>query len=157
MSQLFKTKCAWSKGRDESASRVGQFCHDFLPRTFDCVDVDCVIFKRATRMTRIIEEKLPGEQLSAAQQHVLPLLAGLIELQVKAKNLPEGSGVFVMWHARASARTSEADDDDAVVIQKVPTHKLNMDRMPSWRGKLGEIRGWLSGDFQQIQFSTDGP
>ena len=106
-------------------------------------------------MTRIIEEKLPGEELSTAQQNVLPLLAGLIDLQVKGKTLPEGSGVFVMWHATATARTAEADDEDLVVIQKVPTHKLNMDRMPTWRGKLGQIRGWLSGEFQEIKFSVE--
>lgn len=155
MTQLFKTKCAWSKGANESASRVGQFCHDCLPRTFDCVDVDCVIFKRSTRMTRIMEEKLPGERLSTAQINILPLLAGLVELAVKGKKLPEGSGVFILWHATRNARIEEASDDDEVVIQRVPTNKYEMERMPTWRGKIGEIRAWLSGDFQQIDFSIE--
>jgi len=155
VSQLFKTKCAWSKGSDESASRVGQFCHDYLPRTFDCVDVDCVIYKRATGMTRILEEKLPGEKISKAQVHVLPKLAQLIELAVRGKLLPSGSGVFVVWHANVNSRISEADDDDDVVIQKVPTNKYELEQMPTWRGKLRDIRPWLSGEFQEIQFSTE--
>jgi hypothetical protein len=157
VNQLFKTKCAWSKGQDESASRVGQFCHDFLPRTFDCVDIDCVIFKRATGMIRILEEKLPGEEVSKAQIHVLPKLAGLIELAVRGKKLPEGSGVFLLYHRNLGAHISEADDDDDVVLQKVPTNKCEMDRMPTWRGKFGDIRPWLSGEFQEIQFTVEAP
>jgi len=155
MSQLFKTRCAWSKGQDESASRVGQFCHDFLPRTFDCVDVDCVIYKRATGMTRILEEKIPGEKVSAAQVNILPKWAQLIELAVRGKIVPEGSGVFLLWHTNRNARVSEADDDDEVVIQQVPTSKYLMHRMPSWRGKLRDIRPWLSGEFQEINFSLE--
>lgn len=155
MSNLFKTKCAWSKGQDESASRTGQFCHDHLPRTFDVVDVDCVIYKRATSMMRIVEEKLPGETISVAQSHVLTKLASLIELQVRGKLLPDGSGVFVVWHMNPIARLSEAGDDDDVVIQKVPPHRLDMDRMPTWRGKIRDIRSWLSGEFQNIPFCQE--
>jgi hypothetical protein len=157
MSQLFKTRCAWSKGQDESASRVGQFCHDLLPRTFDCVDIDCVIYKRSTGMTRMLEEKLPGEEVSKAQMHVLPRLAQLIELAVKGKIIPEGSGVFLLWHTSPGARISEADDEDEVVLQQVPTNKYAMERMPTWRGKFGDIRPWLSGEFQKIDFSEEAP
>jgi hypothetical protein len=155
MSQLFKSTPAWTKSADESASRTGQFCHDVLPRTFDCVDIDCVIYKRSSGLMRVIEEKLPGEQLSPAQVNILPKLATLVRLGIVNKTLHEDSGVFVVWHLSRGARVSQATDDDPVCVQKVPTNKYDMENMPTFVGKFGDIREFLSGGYQELCFTKE--
>lgn len=141
---------AWSKAAHESASRTGQYCHDGLPRTFDCVDIDAVIFKRSGRSVRILEEKLPGEEISTAQQNVLPVLANLIELAINANQIRDDSGVYVIWHRNPLARVCEAEDHDIVTIQKVPKSKCEWDSVPTLTASLGELRPFLSGEYWKM-------
>jgi hypothetical protein len=83
------------RGQDESSSELGQYVHDHYPRTFNYLDIDAGIHKRATGVLRIVEHKLPGQMLSRSQLDVLPLLANALVLLANA-GLIEGrtSGVF---------------------------------------------------------------
>lgn len=144
---LFKSGPAWSKGADESASRTGQYCHDHLPRIFDCVDLDAVIYKRSGNSMRILEEKLPGERISSGQSNVLPKLAMLIELAVRGKQLRDDSGVFIVWYHNPMSRLCDAEEHETVTVQKVPCSKYDIESMPSFTTTVGDLRGFLSGEY----------
>jgi hypothetical protein len=83
------------RGQDESSSELGQHVHDNYPRTFNFLDIDAGIHKRATGVLRIVEHKLPGQTLSRSQCDVLPLLANALVLLAKSGLIePRTSGVF---------------------------------------------------------------
>jgi hypothetical protein len=152
---LFKSGPAWSKGADESASRTGQYCHDQLPRTFDCVDLDAVIYKRSGSLMRILEEKLPGESISLAQSNVLPKFAMLIELGIRGKQLRDDSGVFIVWYHSPMSRVCDAGDDETVTVQKVPCNKYDLSCMPSFTTTVSELRGFLSGEYWKMPITPE--
>jgi hypothetical protein len=89
------TSRSFHKGANESASLLGQLLHDWEPREFDIFDMDCVVYKRDRRCLRYFEEKLPGEQLSRAQETNLWMLSVSIEIMKSTGNLRDG-GVWVV-------------------------------------------------------------
>lgn len=90
------TQPIYKKNKDQSASKIGQFVHDHQPMQHDGIDIDYVAWKSARNCLRIIEEKLPGEDVRPSQKRMLPLLAKLIELGKEAGLLADDSGVFVL-------------------------------------------------------------
>lgn len=82
------------RGPHESSSELGQYVHDNFPREFNFVDIDAAVHKRRTAVLRILEHKLPGQDLSPAQWDVLPLLAIALELLGSTGGVARTSGVF---------------------------------------------------------------
>jgi len=80
----------WIKGQHESASRIGQYMHDHMPRKFDVFDGDhfsmngehahmkAATFKKARNCMRIIEEKLSHEQISTGQNRWMNRIASMM-------------------------------------------------------------------------------
>lgn len=104
------TQPIYKKTKDQSASKIGQWVHDNEPMEHDGIDIDHVVWKSARRCLRIIEEKLPGEDVRPSQQRMLPLLARLIELGKQDGILSADSGVHVLhWWQAADAPDVDAD------------------------------------------------
>lgn len=82
---------------DVSHSEFGQWIHDNLPITFYSIDIDQIVYKKQTRILRVIEEKLPGQRLKSSQNCIFPLFAKGIAHLVKTGTISEGSGVFILW------------------------------------------------------------
>lgn len=88
---------SFHKGPDESTSLLGQLLHDREPRVFDVLDLDCYVHKISRGCHRYFEEKLPGEQLSAAQYRNLKYLATALHLAVMYDGIAADSGCFVVY------------------------------------------------------------
>lgn len=81
---------------DDSASELGQWVHDNLPRKFSFMDLDGVIWKAGPNVLRIVEQKHPGQGLKLSQRLILPLLAGGIDGLIEQGKISRQSGVFVV-------------------------------------------------------------
>lgn len=80
---------------EKSNSELGQHVHDHLPHEMYFIDIDGVVYKNATHILRVVEQKQPGQQLKPSQKVILPLLAKAIEYLVSIKVVHPESGVFV--------------------------------------------------------------
>jgi hypothetical protein len=85
-----------NRGPHESSNGLGQHIHDQIGRSMDVVDIDLVVFKRATRLLRIIEAKPPGGELGTAQCFVMPILALAIRILAGIGELHPNSGVYML-------------------------------------------------------------
>ena len=82
---------------DESSSVFGQFIHDQFPNEFYWLDIDGVIYKRTTKILRVVEHKpASGRGLSSSQRTVLPILASMLGVSRSCRLLHPESGVFVV-------------------------------------------------------------
>jgi len=86
-----------NRGSDESSSPIGQHVHDNLPNTFFWMDSDATVYKLKTKIWRQVEHKFDGQELSKSQETMLPMMARMVQSEVKAGNLDDASGVFVLW------------------------------------------------------------
>jgi len=84
-------------GPDISHSKFGQWIHDSFPKKFYFIDVDGIIYKRKTKILRILEWKKPFQKLKPSQKYILPLLAQGIEYLIRMKFISEQSGVFIIF------------------------------------------------------------
>src|SRR5262245_14952791 len=87
---------------DESSSEFGQYMHDRGEqdrrwREHYWLDIDGVIYKKRSRVLRIIEHKNRGGGIRPSQETVLPLLAKALQLLIATKLIHEQSGVFVAY------------------------------------------------------------
>lgn len=80
-----------------SHSAFGQWVHDNFPNNFFWSDVDGIVFKRATRILRVMEEKRPGQTLKDSQRTILPLLARGVSRLVDLGIIHPQSGVFIIY------------------------------------------------------------
>lgn len=85
-----------NRGPNESSSAFGQFIHDAFPNSFWWIDVDGMIYKKATRILRVIEHKPVGGQLRPSQQFLLPMIATCIRILIALRLVHEQSGVFLV-------------------------------------------------------------
>lgn len=85
-----------NRGPRESSSGLGQHVFDRIDHVMDLVDIDLVVFKRATRLLRIIEAKPPGGELGIAQRFVMPIIALAIRVLAGIGELHRDSGVYVL-------------------------------------------------------------
>lgn len=115
-----------SKKSDESSSALGQHVHDSYPTTFYFMDIDAAIYKRATRILRIVEHKNPDQVVRPSQRAVLPMLSLAVQGMVQANLVHPESGVFVLW--------SEGSFDTASVSRV--THDGNLD----WTDKANAVQ-----------------
>jgi len=84
--------------------------HDEAPHIMYLTDVDAVLFRKRSRILRILECKYRNEPVRNSQKTVLPLLAKLVRLGVEMGILSVGSGVFV---------TRFDDGDTSVLVEEV--------------------------------------
>lgn len=86
-------------------SPLSRFCAEELPGDFHFLDGDQVlfchhsqpiVFARESGVLRVVESKLPGEEIRRSQRETLPMLAGALELGVESGLLATTSGVYVM-------------------------------------------------------------
>lgn len=128
-----------SKRSHESSSALGQHVHDTLPTTFYWMDVDGAVYKRATRILRIIEHKNRDQSVRGSQRQVLPLLAIAVQGLVDANVVSPESGVYVMW--------SEGDFTSGAVNRVTTDPHANW-AIPSNAVELGAdtLRLFLSGE-----------
>jgi len=82
---------------NRSSSEFGQWIHEKLPRVMFAIDLDMVIYKKSTRILRIIEEKRPHQCLKDSQQCILPLLAKAVDSLKREGMVHRQSGVFVVF------------------------------------------------------------
>jgi hypothetical protein len=85
-----------NRGPRESSSGFGQYVFNEIGHVMDLVDIDLVVFKRATRLLRIIEAKPPGGELGIAQCFVMPILALAIRILAGLGELHPNSGVYML-------------------------------------------------------------
>lgn len=83
--------------RNISASELGQYIHDELPRTFDWIDIDGATQKTSKNTLRIIEQKNPGQRLKGSQRRIFSKLAKAINFLICERDISENSGVFIVW------------------------------------------------------------
>jgi hypothetical protein len=81
----------------ESSSRFGQWIHDEFGRTFYAADIDLVVFKKQTRILRVLEHKPTGGSLSEGQKRILSLAAIAVKVLALTRMIDSESGVFVVW------------------------------------------------------------
>lgn len=86
----------WKKSMHQSASKIGQYIHDKLPKEMSVFDMDCGVFKISRGCLRLIEEKLPSEVVSRSQDNLFFKLASLISFGIKNRELTSDSGIFVL-------------------------------------------------------------
>jgi hypothetical protein len=103
------------------------------------MDVDGAVYKRATRILRIIEHKNRDQSVRRSQRQVLPLLAIAVQGLVDANVVSPESGVYVMW--------SEGDFATGAV-NRVTTDPTANWSIPTNAVELGAdtIRLFLSGE-----------
>lgn len=82
---------------DVSSSELGQYIHDNYPVHFYFADIDGAIYKKATRMKRVLECKRPGQPLKASQKWLLEDVAKEIGRQIELGLISPESGVFGVW------------------------------------------------------------
>lgn len=86
-----------NRGRTESSSALGQYVNGKFAKDFWWLDIDGVIYRKETRILRIIEHKYSGQSLTRGQREVLPLLAKSVQLLATGIGLVDSqSGVFVV-------------------------------------------------------------
>lgn len=103
-----------------SHSELGQWIHDNFPNTFYWMDLDGVIYKRATKILRIVEWKHRGQRLKSSQNTVLPLLAKGIDFLKTCNLISSESGVFVVWSCPPfkSALVRRISDDEGIELSE---------------------------------------
>ena len=80
----------------ESSSAYGQHIFDDYTHSFFFCDVDGVVYKRDTRILRVIEHKLPSKKLKPSQTTILSLFADAVASMIRDGNVDAQSGVFVI-------------------------------------------------------------
>lgn len=99
----------WINNPNRENSKLGQWITDNLPVTFFWCDIDGVVYKKSTRVLRIVEWKYPGQRLSKGQSTILPLLSKGINVLITMRILHPQSGVYGLW--------GEPPFDSAVIQQ----------------------------------------
>lgn len=80
----------------ESTTEYGQHIHDDLPNHFFWSDLDMVVYRKSSRVLRVIEHKLPGGRLSPSQEAILPLLQLGVESLIERDLVATGSGAYII-------------------------------------------------------------
>jgi hypothetical protein len=124
-----------NRGPDESSSSFGQFVHEKVGRVMYWSDIDGVIYKKKTKVLRIMEHKRRSESLSDGQKEILPLLAKSIQLLAATRLIHEQSGVFVV-HSDHPHKTGLIKQ-----IRGWPLRAVWLDREMSGQDLLGFIQG----------------
>jgi hypothetical protein len=110
------------RNKNISKSELGQWIHDKMPNDFYWLDIDGIVYKKATKILRIIEEKKPGQELKPSQLLVLKNLAIAIDYLVEQNIVSIGSGVFVLWTTQVwgtiSQMTSSGDCTEKLILSK---------------------------------------
>lgn len=135
---------SFHKGPDESASLLGQLLHDREPRVFDVMDMDCYVHKIARGCHRYFEEKLPGEELSAAQYRNLKYLATALHLAVVYDGIARDSGVFVVFIP--VDRVDLVTPDVVFDVKRVRPGLTKFVYEPFARGTWQDLRALFSGE-----------
>lgn len=86
-----------NRGMHESSSGYGQYLHDKHGNVFWLMDIDLIIYKRATKILRIGEQKPLRGSPRPSQRFLLPLLAVGLKTLVMVGVLHRQSGVFVIF------------------------------------------------------------
>lgn len=120
----------WIRDPSRSSSELGQMVKETLPRTMFFMDVDGVVYKKATRILRVIEQKQPGQQLKPSQETIFPMFARMIAREIEDGLLDSQSGVFVM--------VAMAPFESAFVYQIGGAFRQQFDRAMIERFLLGE-------------------
>ena len=115
----------------ESSSEFGQYIHDRgerdpVWRQIYWLDVDGIVYKKKTKVLRIIEHKNRGGSIRDSQETVLPLLAKAVQLLVATRVVHHESGVFVAYsdHPHTSALIQKVDGWAARAKNKWPNAEL---------------------------------
>lgn len=100
----------------ESSSEFGQYMHDRGEmdsrwRQMYWLDVDGIVYKKRTKVLRIIEHKNRSGDIRDSQETVLPLLAKSVQLLIATQVIHPQSGVFVAYsdHPHDSALVQRVD------------------------------------------------
>lgn len=125
-----------NRGAHESSSPLGQYVHDKLPNQFYWMDADGVIYKKATRIMRIIEHKFTGQSVSASQLEILPKLATMIRSAAAFERVNEHSGCYIVW--------TNYEFTEAIVERLKP--KLQIETYPAFLIVGDNLKRFMSGD-----------
>ena len=137
------------RGAHESSSELGQYIHDELPNQFYLMDNDVTVFKRATKILRVVEHKYVGQGLSNGQIAILPKYAMMIHNMQESLGLHPASGVFAVW--------SDSPFDVAVIQRVSPTigydlqQAVRLDRTQFQQFLSGEL---MTGSIERVQHQT---
>ncbi len=114
---------------DVSHSEFGQWIHDYFPNTFYCMDIDAIVYRRKTKVLRILEWKKSWQKLKASQRCILSLLARAVKHLIALNLVSCQSGVFLVL--------TDPPFEKAIVVQ------IN----GSWRKELagGQWRKFVAG------------
>lgn len=91
--------------REYYTSPISEFCAEQLPGDFHFLDGDEVLFRHSAQpilfarengTLRLLESKLPGEEIRRSQRETLPLLAGALAMAARAELVAPTSGVYVV-------------------------------------------------------------
>jgi len=87
-----------NRGWRESSSAYGQHMHDDRSHNHYFMDLDGVIYKRETRILRIIECKKPGQSLKKSEETVFNFLCHIMKYAMSGNKswLHPESGVYVV-------------------------------------------------------------
>jgi hypothetical protein len=139
------------RGKDESTSAFGQFCHDAVTgrTSFSDVDLQMISGDPAEMLEsqiqqlhftfgdiqrlRVFEHKWPGGALSTAQRWILPIWRRLIYLGIQDRHVSTASGVYVV--------EGEPPWDTLLVTKHLEQHadsperqKFDRDAFLAWMG-----------------------
>lgn len=138
----------------ESSSEFGQYIHDRGCR--ECggdqyekrwtemywLDVDGAIYKKKTKILRVIEHKNRGGSLRPSQREVLPYLAKAVQLIAATGLIHRQSGVFVVYsnHPHDTAKVEQIKGWTARHV--MPTREIAGDELTDFL--CGEITDPIS-------------
>lgn len=134
---------SFRKGADQSTSLLGTLLHEREPRTFDVIDMDCVVNKSERKCLRYFEEKLPGEELSRGQHRNLGLLACFLKVGV-AFNILKSGGVYIVWWPTDCP--DEITDDSPIRVQQVCATPFHTEYRAEWSGVWADFRPLFTGE-----------
>uniref|UniRef100_A0A6M3L5R3 Uncharacterized protein n=1 Tax=viral metagenome TaxID=1070528 RepID=A0A6M3L5R3_9ZZZZ len=99
---------------------MGQYIHDTFPHTFWFMDIDAIIYKKATKIMRIVERKKAEGELRFSQKFLLPILAVCISFLICFRYLNKQSGVFLV--------KTDKPFDIAIINRIKPALSLELDK-----------------------------
>ncbi len=91
------------KKREYLRNPLKREIHDNAPHVMHLTDIDAVLYRKRSRIMRIVECKYRNEPLRKSQQDILPVLADCIKLAINTGIIAQGSGVYL-------ARYDEGDN-----------------------------------------------